>query len=166
MRSRENDPMTSFIRILSALALLALSPFAARAQEGKLVLYTSQPNQDAQQTLDAFKAKYPKIDATFVRDGTTRVMAKLKAEIDSRPAAGRRGADRRFRLDGGIEEGRPVAGLSQSRRLGLSRRHPRQGQDLVRDQADHDRDHLQHQGADQTGIPGTTCSGRKRSRSL
>ena len=30
-----------------------------QAAEGKLVLYTSQPNTDAQQTIDAFKAKYP-----------------------------------------------------------------------------------------------------------
>ncbi len=52
-------------------------------QEGKLVLYTSQPNQDAQQTIDAFKAKYPKVDITFVRDGTPRIVAKLRAEMEA-----------------------------------------------------------------------------------
>ncbi|CAM5189247.1 ABC transporter substrate-binding protein [Bosea thiooxidans] len=55
----------------------------ALAVEGKLVLYTSQPNTDAQQTVDAFKAKYPKVDISFVRDGTPRVMAKIKAEFEA-----------------------------------------------------------------------------------
>lgn len=67
---------------LAAALLLAGLP-AAEAQEGKLVLYTSQPNTDAQQTIDAFKAKFPKVDMTFVRDGTPRVMAKLRAEIEA-----------------------------------------------------------------------------------
>lgn len=55
----------------------------ALAAEGKLVLYTSQPNTDAQQTIDAFKEKYPKVDISFVRDGTPRIMAKLKAEFEA-----------------------------------------------------------------------------------
>jgi iron(III) transport system substrate-binding protein len=45
--------------------------------------YTSQPNQDAQQTIAAFKAKYPKVDITFVRDGTPRIVAKLRAEMEA-----------------------------------------------------------------------------------
>ncbi|MET0568071.1 MAG: ABC transporter substrate-binding protein [Hyphomicrobiaceae bacterium] len=53
----------------------------ALTQSGKLVLYTSQPNTDAQQTIDAFKARHPNIDISFVRDGTPRVIAKLQAEI-------------------------------------------------------------------------------------
>ena len=63
--------------------LIVAAPVLARAQEGKLVLYTSQPNQDAQQTIDAFKAKYPKVDITFVRDGTPRIVAKLRAEMEA-----------------------------------------------------------------------------------
>jgi iron(III) transport system substrate-binding protein len=69
-----------------ALALLAaLLPAAASAQEasGKLILYTSQPNTDAQQTIDTFKVRHPKVDASFVRDGTPRVLAKLRAEIEA-----------------------------------------------------------------------------------
>jgi iron(III) transport system substrate-binding protein len=67
-----------------ALALLLLSATAqAQDASGKLVLYTSQPNTDAQQTLDAFKAKNPKVDISFVRDGTPRLMAKLRAEIEA-----------------------------------------------------------------------------------
>lgn len=78
-------------KALGLLATLFVFPFAAPvlAQEGKLVLYTSQPNTDAQQTIDAFRQRYPKVQITFVRDGTTKVMAKLRAEI----AAGAAQAD-------------------------------------------------------------------------
>lgn len=64
-----------------ACAVLAILSPAVAAQDGKLTLYTSQPNTDAQQTIDAFKKKFPKVDATFVRDGTTKIIAKLEAEI-------------------------------------------------------------------------------------
>lgn len=74
--------MISFCRFVVAL-VVGLAACAAHAQEGKLVLYTSQPNQDAQQTLDAFKAKFPKVDVSFVRDGTTRIIAKLRAEMEA-----------------------------------------------------------------------------------
>lgn len=63
--------------VLAALMLAA----GAAAQEGRLVLYTSQPQTDAQQTIDAFKARHPGVEVSFVRDGTPRVMAKLRAEI-------------------------------------------------------------------------------------
>ena len=71
-------------RLVPALLALLL-PVAALAQEvsGKLVLYTSQPNTDAQQTIDAFKAKHPKVDLAVVRDGTPRLMAKPRAEIEA-----------------------------------------------------------------------------------
>ncbi len=74
--------MNIIIRLF-LIAAFAAAPAALRAQEGKLVLYTSQPNQDAQQTIDAFKAKYPKVDVTFVRDGTPRIVAKLRAEMEA-----------------------------------------------------------------------------------
>ncbi len=45
------------------------------------MLYTSQPNTDAQQTADAFKAKYPGVTVEWVRDGTPKILAKLQAEI-------------------------------------------------------------------------------------
>ncbi|WP_332681828.1 ABC transporter substrate-binding protein [Bosea sp. (in: a-proteobacteria)] len=71
--------------IAAALALgLALPAVdGAAAVQGKLVLYTSQPNTDAQQTIDAFKAKHPDVEISFVRDGTPRVMAKLRAEFEA-----------------------------------------------------------------------------------
>jgi iron(III) transport system substrate-binding protein len=70
------------LALLTIAALFAL-PSVTNAQEGKLTLYTSQPNTDAQQTIDAFRAKFPKVEMTFVRDGTPRVMAKLRAEIEA-----------------------------------------------------------------------------------
>jgi iron(III) transport system substrate-binding protein len=75
--------MSPRIKLLLGVLLLAAGPVPALAQGGKLLLYTSQPNTDAQQTIDAFKAKYPKVDITFVRDGTPRIMAKLRAEIEA-----------------------------------------------------------------------------------
>ncbi|MDQ0472586.1 ABC transporter substrate-binding protein [Labrys wisconsinensis] len=63
--------------------LIAASLSTAMAAEGKLVLYTSQPNTDAQQTVDAFKAKNPGVEVDWVRDGTPKVMAKLRAEIEA-----------------------------------------------------------------------------------
>lgn len=68
---------------LMALSLITLAPLSVMAQEGKLVIYTSQPQTDAQQTIDAFKAVYPKVDVSFVRDGTPRVMARLRSEIEA-----------------------------------------------------------------------------------
>jgi len=75
-------PMTIATRLLVA-AMLVVAPAVAHAQQGRLVLYTSQPNQDAQQTIDAFRAKHPKVDVTFVRDGTPRIVAKLRAEMQA-----------------------------------------------------------------------------------
>lgn len=65
--------------------LVALVPAFAQAEgiSGRLVLYTSQPNTDAQQTVDAFRAKYPAVDVTFVRDGTPKILAKLSAEFEA-----------------------------------------------------------------------------------
>jgi len=65
-----------------AAAVLALGlAGAADAASGSLTLYTSQPNADAQATVDAFMAAHPDVEVTWVRDGTTKVMAKLRAEI-------------------------------------------------------------------------------------
>jgi iron(III) transport system substrate-binding protein len=74
----------SFKRILLPM-LVALVPSFAQAQglAGNLVLYTSQPNTDAQQTIDAFKARHPGVNVTFVRDGTPKILAKLGAEFEA-----------------------------------------------------------------------------------
>ena len=66
--------LLSAVTALAAAGLLSLSANAA-----DLVLYTSQPNEDAQATVDAFKAANPGIEVEWVRDGTTKLMAKLQA---------------------------------------------------------------------------------------
>ncbi|WP_029064719.1 ABC transporter substrate-binding protein [Labrenzia sp. DG1229] len=70
---------------LIAAGLLAAATATAYAEDvtGKLVLYTSQPNADAQATVDAFKVRHPGVDVEWVRDGTTKMMAKLRAEFEA-----------------------------------------------------------------------------------
>jgi len=72
-------------KFLIAAGLLAATSASALAADvsGKLVLYTSQPNKDAQQTVDAFMAKHPGVEVEWVRDGTTKMMAKLRAEFEA-----------------------------------------------------------------------------------
>ncbi|MTI42256.1 iron(III) transport system substrate-binding protein [Roseibium hamelinense] len=71
--------------LLIAAGLWAVASGSVLADDvsGKLILYTSQPNADAQATVDAFTAKHPGVDVEWVRDGTTKVMAKLRAEFEA-----------------------------------------------------------------------------------
>ncbi|MBM3499370.1 MAG: extracellular solute-binding protein [Armatimonadetes bacterium] len=55
---------------------------AARV-EGQLNWYTSLPEKDATAFLDAFKAKYPFIDARLHRSSTFDTISRLNEEIDS-----------------------------------------------------------------------------------
>jgi iron(III) transport system substrate-binding protein len=66
---------------ISVGASLAVSPVHAQAVTGKLVLYTSQPDRDAQQTVNGFRSVYSGVEVEVFRSGTTEVMAKLAAEI-------------------------------------------------------------------------------------
>ena len=69
-------------RSLAALAFItSLAASSAFAADDALVLYTSQPQTDAQATIDAFKAANPDVAISFVRDGTPKIMAKLRAEL-------------------------------------------------------------------------------------
>lgn len=68
---------------LTFAGLLLGTTVAMADVSGKLILYTSQPNEDAQQTVDAFTAKYPNVEVEWIRDGTTKVMAKLRAEFEA-----------------------------------------------------------------------------------
>ena len=70
---------------LCAGVVLSLVAGAAVAQgaKGKLVLYTSQPERDASQTVAAFKRANPGVDVEIFRSGTTEVMAKLAAEFSA-----------------------------------------------------------------------------------
>ncbi|WP_428674915.1 extracellular solute-binding protein, partial [Roseibium sp.] len=69
--------------IAAGLMAAASAPAFAGDITGKLVLYTSQPNADAQATVDAFTAKHPGVEVEWVRDGTTKMMAKLRAEFEA-----------------------------------------------------------------------------------
>lgn len=64
-----------------ALALIPLLALPAAASAETLKLYTSQPNEDAQKTVDAFEAAHPGIDVEWVRDGTTQLMTRMAAEM-------------------------------------------------------------------------------------
>lgn len=75
--------MQTFLKAIVAGAALVSAAPCANAVEGSLTLYTSQPNNDAQQTVDAFMAKHPDVEVTFVRDGTTKIMARLQAELEA-----------------------------------------------------------------------------------
>ena len=69
-------------RFLLAAGLAALAaPALAQAPSGSLVLYTSQPQQDAQQTVDAFRRVHPGVQVDWTRDGTTQLMNRVRAEI-------------------------------------------------------------------------------------
>ena len=71
----------SVIAVAALIATLVAGPVGAQAPAGKLVLYTSQPERDAAQTVGAFKKAYPGVDVEVFRSGTTEVMAKLAAEF-------------------------------------------------------------------------------------
>jgi iron(III) transport system substrate-binding protein len=69
------------VGITGALLALTLGSAAAQAPAGRIVLYTSQPERDAAQTVAAFRRAHPAVDVEVFRSGTTEVMAKLAAEF-------------------------------------------------------------------------------------
>ena len=72
-------------RTFVAAALVATAwfggPAVAQDVKGKLVLYTSQPERDAAQTVAAFRRVHAGVDVEVFRSGTTEVMGKLAAEF-------------------------------------------------------------------------------------
>ena len=67
--------------LISMLAAMLGAPAAVAQTGGKLVLYTSQPDRDAQRTVEGFRKKNPGVEVEIFRSGTTEVMSKLMAEI-------------------------------------------------------------------------------------
>jgi iron(III) transport system substrate-binding protein len=68
--------------VVAALAASTVAGLAiGGAPGGKLVLYTSQPERDAAQTVGAFRRAYPGVEVEVFRSGTTEVMGKLAAEF-------------------------------------------------------------------------------------
>ena len=70
---------------LAAVIVTALSTPAFSAST--LTLYTSQPNEDAQMTVTAFEKAHPDIEVKWIRDGTTKLTARLQAELAAGGAA-------------------------------------------------------------------------------
>ena len=112
----------NFITALLCVITAVSTPFAAgplSAQvAGKLVLYTSQPDRDAQQTVDGFRQKNPGVEVEIFRSGTTEVMNKLMAEI----AAGQPRADVLLLADALSLERLKAAGIREVVALDLTRR--------------------------------------------
>ena len=77
-----------FIRTLVATVCLAGLAFQAAAAD-RLSVYTSPPQDQMTQVIEAFNADHPEIKVELFRSGTTEVMAKLQAEY----AAGNSPAD-------------------------------------------------------------------------
>ena len=80
--------------LLGMIGLLAVAGQAAAqggagAPSGNLVLYTSQLEPDAAQTVAAFRQRYPAVTVEWLRGGTNQIMPRIRAEI----AAGQPRAD-------------------------------------------------------------------------
>ncbi|WP_181704889.1 ABC transporter substrate-binding protein [Chthonobacter rhizosphaerae] len=93
--------------LIAAVAAMTFAGTALADVSGKLVLYTSQPNEDAQKTADAFMAANPGVTVEWVRDGTPKIMAKFRAEL----AAGAPQADLLLIADSVTMEGLKAEGL-------------------------------------------------------
>lgn len=75
---------TSFnVLMLASGLLVSAASLADEAPAGKLVVYTSQAPEIAQQTMDAFKAAYPNVQVEWTRNGTTQLMNVLRTEMMS-----------------------------------------------------------------------------------
>ncbi|MGE1067475.1 ABC transporter substrate-binding protein [Pantoea agglomerans] len=81
MKTAFRTPLHALL-LLSGLAASTLLQ-AADAPGGKLVVYTSQAPEIAQQTIDAFKAAYPAVEVEWTRNGTTQLMNVLRTEMMS-----------------------------------------------------------------------------------
>lgn len=77
-------PARSLLTVLVAtLAALATVCASAAQTTGRLVLYTSQPDKDAAQTVATFTKLHPGVQVDIFRSGTTEVMSRLAAEISA-----------------------------------------------------------------------------------
>ncbi|MGG7449013.1 ABC transporter substrate-binding protein [Kosakonia oryzendophytica] len=72
----------------NALAALLLAIMSASAfAKSTLTLYTSQPTEDAQVTVSAFEKAHPDTEVKWIRDGTSKLIARLQAELAAGGAA-------------------------------------------------------------------------------
>jgi len=68
---------------ITVLALLTGFSSLTATADSRLVVYTSQAPEIAQQTIDAFKAANPGIEVQWTRNGTTQLMNVLRTEMMS-----------------------------------------------------------------------------------
>ncbi|MEI2386676.1 ABC transporter substrate-binding protein [Breoghania sp. JC706] len=68
---------------LLSLTLAAMLFSGTAYAETTLTLYTSQPPEQAQQTVDAFEAAHPDIKVQWTRNGTSALMNVMRAEIEA-----------------------------------------------------------------------------------
>ncbi|RCW74925.1 ABC transporter substrate-binding protein [Saliterribacillus persicus] len=75
------------VLILSVLVLAACSGETSGKESGdlsgELNFYTSQPDADAEQLVEAYKEKYPDVDVSIYRSGTEEVISKIQAEKEA-----------------------------------------------------------------------------------
>jgi iron(III) transport system substrate-binding protein len=71
------------MRVLALIVAAMAAALPARAQgvSGPLVLYTSQLERDAAQTVEAFRARNPGVTVEWIRAGTNALMPRLRAEF-------------------------------------------------------------------------------------
>ncbi len=63
------------------VTLLGILAITSEIQAGVITLYTSQPQKQMVKVVELFQQKYPNIKVNVYRDGTTKVLNKLQAEI-------------------------------------------------------------------------------------
>ena len=153
--------MTTFLVATSfwrrcALPFSAPAPRRRRRPSGKLVLYTSQPERDATQTVAAFKRVYPGVEVDVFRSGTTEVMGKLAAEF----SAGAPKADVLLLADAATMEALKKDGrllpYREAKVDGLDPGTYRRRSHVLRLQAHHDGHRRQHGGEDRVPHRGPT----------
>lgn len=75
--------MILFIGLITVLAACSTSETSGKGSSdvsGELSFYTSQPDVDAEQLVQAFNEKYPDVNVSIYRSGTEEVMSKVQAE--------------------------------------------------------------------------------------
>lgn len=81
--------MKKLLALVSVIAML-LMPIASMAEAidpasvtGKIVMYTSDPEEIVTEALQAFTAKYPNVTYELFRSGTGNLTTKLKSELEA-----------------------------------------------------------------------------------
>lgn len=73
----------TLVATIFSCAVLLMASAAMGAPSGRLTLYTSQPDADAQKTVAAFQALYPDVEVTIFRSGTEEVISRFLLEAEA-----------------------------------------------------------------------------------